>query len=400
MRYVIAVLALFAGLSIQAQPSVDVIEYISAYKQLAVLEMQRSGVPASITLAQGIHETYAGKSELVLKSNNHFGIKCKSSWSGGKVYHDDDARGECFRQYENPADSYKDHSDFLRNGQRYSFLFNLDPTDYKAWAYGLKKAGYATNIKYSQILIKLIEQYNLQQYTLIAMGTLKPEDEILARNAIPLETASPTVAKVEPVAETLEQAEVAPVNYPSGEFVINNTRVVFVKSGTSLLSLAEEHGISYNRLLDFNDMKDADVTIKDQLFYLQRKRKTGANEFHKVMKGETLYDIAQVEAIRLESLAELNHLNIGMEPAPGQVLQLRKPAAARPILVTEQVTNVLNAGTESAALASKSTHVVQTKETLYSIARKYGVEVEKIREWNNLPGFDLRIGQELVILKN
>ena len=400
MRYVIAVLALLAGVSVKAQPSVDVLEYISAYKQLAMLEMQRSGVPASITLAQGIHETYAGKSELVLKSNNHFGIKCKSNWAGGKVYHDDDERGECFRQYGNPAESYKDHSDFLRNSQRYAFLFTLDPTDYKAWAYGLKKAGYATNIKYSNILIRLIEQYNLQQYTLIAMGKLQPEDELLARNSPPVEVAASTDTKVEPVAEVLEQAEVAPVTYPSGEFLINNTRVVFVKAGTSLLSIAEEYGVSYSRLLEFNDLKDANVAPKDQLLFLQRKRKTGANEFHTVLKGETLYDIAQVEAIRLESLASLNHLNIGMQPAPGQVLSLQKQAAARPVLVSEQVSNVLSTSVESAALTPKSTHIVQTKETLYSIARKYGVEVEQIREWNKLPGFDLRIGQELVILKN
>ena len=130
------------------------------------------GVPASITLAQGIHETEAGTSDLVRKSNNHFGIKCKATWTGGKVFHDDDAMGECFRSYRRPEDSYMDHSDFLKNRPYYAALFKLDPTDYKGWANGLKKAGYATNPKYPQMLIKLIEEYDLQEYTYEALGKL------------------------------------------------------------------------------------------------------------------------------------------------------------------------------------------------------------------------------------
>src|SRR5215204_2876987 len=140
MKKVVIILSLFVSFTTVAQPAGDIVEYINDYKQLAIDEMQRTGVPASIKLAQGIHETSAGKSDLVLKSKNHFGIKCKSIWTGDKVYHDDDARGECFRSYSNPADSYIDHSNFLRGSDRYSSLFQLDPTDYKSWAYGLKKA--------------------------------------------------------------------------------------------------------------------------------------------------------------------------------------------------------------------------------------------------------------------
>src|SRR5690349_13111617 len=127
---------LFALLSnlVFAQSTETVYKYIAAFKDIAMEEMQRTGVPASITLAQGIHETGAGTSDLVIQSNNHFGIKCKADWAGDKVYHDDDAKGECFRKYENPFDSYKDHSDFLRNRPFYASLFELDPTDYKAWA--------------------------------------------------------------------------------------------------------------------------------------------------------------------------------------------------------------------------------------------------------------------------
>src|SRR5437868_12912283 len=160
----------FSGNLIFAQHSEIVKQYIATYKDIAMQEMQRTGVPAAITLAQGIHETGAGTSDLVISSNNHFGIKCKGDWTGETVYHDDDARGECFRKYDDPADSYKDHSDFLKARPNYSSLFKLDELDYKSWAYGLKKAGYATNPKYSQILINLIEKYDLQDYSLMALG--------------------------------------------------------------------------------------------------------------------------------------------------------------------------------------------------------------------------------------
>src|SRR5574337_521719 len=162
---------LFASVSnlIFAQPSDVVQKYIDTYKNIAIAEEIRTGVPAAITLAQGIHETGAGTSDLVLASNNHFGIKC-NGWTGQTISHDDDAKGECFRKYDSPIDSYKDHSDFLKNRSYYTSLFKLDPTDYKGWAYGLKRAGYATNPKYAQILIKLIEDYNLEQYTDLALN--------------------------------------------------------------------------------------------------------------------------------------------------------------------------------------------------------------------------------------
>src|ERR1700760_2471990 len=170
-------IAIFGRLS--AQMSVNGVVYVNTYKSLAIAEEQRSGIPASITLAQGLHESEAGTSELVKASNNHFGIKCKDEWKGQVVYHDDDARQECFRSYPTAKDSYRDHSEFLRRSTRYAFLFDLDPTDYEGWAYGLRKAGYATNIRYSQILIKLVKDYNLQQYSLIAMGRMKPADEVV-----------------------------------------------------------------------------------------------------------------------------------------------------------------------------------------------------------------------------
>ena len=387
--------------SAKAQPEMDILQYINTYKELAIAEMLRTGVPASIKLAQGIHETYAGKSELVLKSNNHFGIKCKATWTGKKVYHDDDARGECFRSYASSSDSYHDHSDFLRGSARYSFLFQLDPTDYKAWAYGLKKAGYATNIKYSQIIIKLIEEYNLQQYSLIALGKQSPNDEAVAVNEKP---ASPKKDEmIITVTEVKKQEPAIPaVQYPTGEFLLNNTRVIFAQAGTSLLDLAQQYDIPLSRLLDFNDLKNNDVLVSDQLVFLQRKRKTGANEFHFVQKGESLYDIAQKEAIRLESLIEYNHLQGKLQPAAGEKLYLHTMAPSKPALAQMQkvVENNVQPVVTNNKLSASTTHVVQTKETLYSISKKYGVGVEQLKEWNNLPGVDVKTGQELVIYKN
>ena len=244
-----------------AQQSADVIAYINHYRDIAIAEEQRTGVPAAIKLAQGIHETQAGTSDLVRKSNNHFGIKCKSSWTGDKVYHDDDARGECFRSYLQPEESYRDHSDFLKGSPRYAFLFQLDPADYKAWATGLRQAGYATNYRYAQILVKLIEDYNLQQYTLIAMGKLPPVNDGLAANTDAGGTSSIVIQAINPgvnaVVKEVPEIKVKPVHpdYPAGEFTVNGTKVVFVKEGTALLSVAEDYHISFARLLDFNDLE-------------------------------------------------------------------------------------------------------------------------------------------------
>src|SRR5579864_5391007 len=218
---------------VSAQTPEQVNAYINTYKFLAIAEMQRTGVPASIILAQGIHETSAGTSDLVVASNNHFGIKCKSNWTGQTVYHDDDAKGECFRSYAIAADSYKDHSDYLKQTPRYAFLFKLNPEDYEGWAYGLKKAGYATNIKYSQILIKLIQDYDLQKYSLIAMGKLPPEK--IDSGALAKELNREII---EGFFDSTLQKPTLSATYPDGPFSINATKVIYVKSGVSLLSLS------------------------------------------------------------------------------------------------------------------------------------------------------------------
>ncbi len=401
--WIVLLLLVSRGNGLLAQNSNDILAYINTYKEISITEMQRTGIPASIILAQGIHETEAGTSELVRKSNNHFGIKCKENWTGSVVFHDDDARGECFRSYSSAIDSYKDHSDFLRSSTRYQFLFKLDPMNYAGWAYGLKKAGYATNSKYSQILIRLIRDYNLQQYTLIGMGKIRPSEEVLAGSQLlRVNLSDDSLAgqgSGDPLVIDLTPAPV----YPEGVFAINNAKVVFARSGRSLLSIADQYEVPLPHLMDFNELKGEEVLVKDQLVFLQRKRKTGANEFHTVVPGETLYDISQAEGIRYESLLVLNQLTVTEAPAIGSKLSLQKIAASKPALAKLNAAPIQPEPLKNDAVAESAapfTHIVQTKETLYSISKKYGVEVEKIQEWNKLDSMNLRTGQELIIYKN
>lgn len=385
---------LLAGQNLLAQSSEVVRNYIATFKNIAIEEMRRTGVPASITLAQGIHETGAGQSPLVIRSNNHFGIKCKSDWKGESVSHDDDARGECFRKYSNPEESYRDHSDFLKNRSHYASLFQLDPTDYESWAIGLKRAGYATNPKYPQILIKLIKDYDLQQYTLFALGEKTLDDHTTVNTNMDTESSNAARADVQP---DLPEVAAAPrPSYPSGIFRINEASVVFAAKGTSFLALAQQHNIPLARLFEFNDRAAAEEAEEDQLVFLQRKRKAGASEFRIISRGETLYDIAQAEGIRMESLLAYNLLKPGMQPRAGEKIYLQREAPSMPALAGAEPQKP---DADITAAGQYTVHVVQAKETLYSITRKYSVSVDDLLKWNNLPSSDLRTGQQLRINK-
>jgi LysM repeat protein len=320
--------------------------YVNAYKEIAITEMLRTGVPASITLAQGILESQYGESDLVKGSNNHFGIKCKPEWTGGKIYHDDDEKGECFRVYATAEESYRDHSDFLKTRPHYAFLFKLDPTDFDGWAKGLKKAGYATNPQYPQKLLKVINDFNLQQYSLDALArqnnpapgtapviaTAAVANTTVSKEETPKQTGLATTPSTEKTAQeqvVKEQAKeekepeiqntipVIPavaktkkqVNYPSGIFTINHAKVIYATEGTSLLSLANQYDISLGKLIEFNELPEMDVLDTDRLIFIERKQKKGTADFHVVTTGETLHDICQLEGIRMESLVEYNHLS-------------------------------------------------------------------------------------------
>ena len=247
----------------QEAPNENIIKYIEQYAALAVKEMERTGVPASIKIAQGIHETNAGKSDLVLKSNNHFGIKCKSSWTGEKVYHNDDEEGECFRKYDDATASYLDHSDYLKSQPRYAFLFDYDANDYAAWAWGLKKAGYATNPIYAQTLIKYIEAYHLNELNKFAENE---EDQDLKnyletiRNR-PLDIVENSNKSIEPEEK---YSSTKPAKEKSEKRIrVKKTHVV--KKGESLYSLSKKYSTTVDVLKKVNHLKKEALQVGQKL---------------------------------------------------------------------------------------------------------------------------------------
>jgi len=363
---------------------ISIPEYIDQYKELAIEEMRRTGVPASIKLAQGIHETESGNSDLVKRSNNHFGIKCKTGWSGEFVYHDDDALGECFRKYPSAEESYRDHSNFLRRSNRYAFLFNLDPTDYKNWAYGLKKAGYATNPKYPALIIKYIEQYNLQEYTLIALRkNNEPEQNNgLAADSLQSDPASGIAgAPAEPAEPALEDRV---TETSRGKTLFNGLRAVWAKSGTSLLAIASEHNIPLSRLLEYNDLEHDGLLTHDEWIYLEKKRKTGQADAYVNPADETPRFIAQLNAIQLNYLLQYNGFEKSALVPAGTKVRL-KPADKTTASMETPAQGIV--------------HEVKPKEGLYAISRKYQVSVDSIRTVNKLESDQLKIGQKLIIAK-
>ena len=352
-------------------------QYVLQYKDLAIREMKRMGVPAAITLAQGLLETENGNSELLKKSNNHFGIKCKSNWTAAGVSHDDDAPGECFRTYKDAEGSYRDHSNYLRGTERYGFLFALKPTDYKGWAYGLRKAGYATNPKYPEILIKNIEQFNLQQYTMEGLGEMpKYEPGKYADDpVVPIKNGNQ-----ENIEKPSDANIVAPVD-ESGS--INGAKYQWYEQGKSLLAIATEKNINLNKLLEYNDLEKDGLLVKDQIIFLQKKSVKGDKDFDVVRPGETLYEIAQRNGVQLKYLQDYNSVHSGLLPV-GTKIKLR-PEAKNDISTPEMHST------------GKTIHEVGAKEGLYSISKKYGVSMQQIREWNHLSSDELKIGQQLIV---
>lgn len=356
-------------------------QYISKYKDIAISEMKRMGIPAAITLAQGILESENGNSELVLRSNNHFGIKCKNTWTGAVVYHDDDATGECFRSYTSAEDSYRDHSNFLRGSQRYASLFSIDAADYKAWAYGLKKAGYATNPQYPAILIKNIEQYNLQQYTLAGIKELPlfNTDSYYIKGADTVQVAMDVAVDAKDTASSESILDI-----PLKVITINQRKCVLAQKGISFLLIATRNNINLEKLLEYNELAEDGILGKTQYVFLEKKAKTGETDEYMVQPGQSLYDISQLNGIQLGSLMDYNKLSDGQRVEPGTKLYLRpvKKAAAVP-----------------GSNAKIRFHQVGAKEGLFSIAKKYKVTVDQLREWNDLSNDDLKTGQKLIVSK-
>lgn len=286
-------------------------DYIQKYGDLAQKEMKRSGVPASITLAQGLLESGNGNSMLSRKANNHFGIKCHSSWTGKKVFHDDDKKNECFRKYHSVFDSYRDHSDFLKNSKRYASLFALKITDYKGWAKGLKKAGYATNPKYPSLLIKIIEDNKL--YTFDSSKKIK----------------TPKKNKKEPKSKNIKLADVD--NYsvnPYGREVqsLNRINYIVIKDSDTFYSISKEFDMMLWQLYKYNDLPKGSSLKKGQKLYLQPKRSKAERKHnsHMVKDGETMYTISQKYGVKLKTLYSKNNMKSGDRVKAGQTIWLRQ----------------------------------------------------------------------------
>ena len=378
--FIVSIACLFAAFSpVQASPAEDSPQqrYIDKYADLAVEEMRRSGVPASITLAQGLLESRYGLSDLAVKGNNHFGIKCHSNWNGPKMRVDDDKKNECFRKYRNVEQSYRDHSDFLRYRDRYKFLFDLDPKDYKGWAYGLKKAGYATDPAYPKKLINIIEEYELYKYDKVRrvkknkddkddrdkaskpsdVKPAEPKPEAVKPAEEKKEEVSKTVAKAEksqkhkktskkrskkdsdqmvkspsqleqpkPIADE-KAKDVFSFSLSRQKYSLNGVPFIYATKGDTYASIAEANNLFPKEILRINDLDAAEELLPGTIVYLQPKKKQTVKGLDKHIvesEGETLRDIAQRYAITLKSLCKMNNLPETHTLRPGDELLLRK----------------------------------------------------------------------------
>ncbi len=341
--------------------------YIQKWAPTAVREMYRSGVPASITLAQGILESRYGLSSLATEGNNHFGIKCHKDWKGKSMRYDDDAKGECFRVYDSADESFQDHSDFLRYRDRYKFLFDLKTTDYKGWAYGLKKAGYATDPNYPAKLIKYIEDYKLYEYDTMtseeaerfvqtaeaeagvavggskvdsdkktaAVGKDKAKKDRKARRARKKRAKEVSETEVIP-ASPLSLEEPMRIDKNGLEvFSFSLTREAYSRNGVPFItsvegetysSIAASYHLYLNELLRFNDLAHSEELLPGTVVYLQAKKNQTAKGLDKYIvgeDGESLRDICQRFAVKMSSVMKMNGFTAGYEPREGDTIILR-----------------------------------------------------------------------------
>ena len=303
-------------------------EYVDRYKRIAVAHMERYGIPASITMAQGILESDCGNSTLSRTSNNHFGIKCKKNWTGERVYHDDDEKGECFRKYQSVEESYADHAEFLDSQQRYDSLFAYSPTDYKSWARGLKAAGYATAPDYAERLIRIIEENRL--YLLDKDDGLRLYASRNGGNA-----ADDTwFAEQSSVGSVHDSDRIDPDDYRVtvnarngyGIYLSNGLMYVVAKEGDTYASIGDIFRLSAKNLRSFNDRRAGEEPSKGDIVFIRKKHKQwdGNMQVHTALEGETLYSISQSYGIQLRSLARMNKLKPTATVQKGDRIKLKK----------------------------------------------------------------------------
>ncbi len=405
-------------------------QYIAKYKDIAIAEMVRTGIPASITLAQGILESDYGGSFLATDANNHFGIKCHD-WEGPSVRFDDDAPQECFRKYSSANLSYLDHSEFLLSRERYFFIFDYPSNDYVNWAKGLKKAGYATNPKYAELLISLIERNNLGQFDKKVVPKVRPQ---VPEPIVVVPEPSPTPTPVPVPIPTPDKP--GNIDLPDDGLVttFNGKKIVRYESPIYLKRVAAQWDISYQKLLKFNDLsRHAEIPAGTAIF-LQKKRNKAAtkNLKHKVRKGETLWSIAQKYGVKLKKVYKRNKMSYGEMAAVGEVIYINtkrdrspkitrgingaevpakakdqtfippkkpEPPRVKPIDPSKNGNGSKGDGTKPDNSGSMNTtkYVVQKGDTLYGLSKRFSTNVATIKKINGLSSDNLSIGQELIM---
>ncbi len=363
--YLTLLLLIFASVGFSQPPNATSEQYILKYKDFAIGEMYRTGVPASIKLAQGIIESQSGNSRLAKEANSHFGIKCKTGWTGKTITADDDEQGECFRAYESVQESYKDHSNFLRDNWRYVECFKLDRMDYIGWADGLRKAGYATNPKYNTLVTGIIERYNLHQYDLAPM----PKGII-----------------------------------PEYELKINNVPLVYAKDGETIDIIAQKNDLDSKQIYRYNDLPKGVTIEPGDIIYLKPKRRKGTEPYHIIQEGENLHDISQLYGIKLKQLYKKNHLSPGEEAAVGTKLYLQKKSSDKPetkkAIPTATEKPIEKAAPEEVVDLNSDFYIIKAGDNLYRISEKYHVFIEDILEWNNITSTDgLKAGDKIYLKK-
>ncbi len=324
-KIVILFVTLFLPLAVWAQSVQE--KYIAQYSDIAVQEMLRSGIPASITLAQGILESGSGLSPLAVQGNNHFGIKCHKDWTGRTMHKDDDAKNECFRVYDSPDQSFRDHSDFLRYRDRYKFLFDLDRTDYKAWAYGLKQAGYATDPKYPAKLIKYIEDYNLARFDIVT----EAEEAELPQAPNKIEEPVAVRPSVAPSLSVTEKEAVQPSEDYSFAlsrkmFSLNGVPFVYAMEGETYESIAKQHHLFRWEILKYNDLEKGAVPRAGEIVYLQAKKNQspkGLDMYIVSQDGESFHAICQRFGVKEKAIMKLNGFHAPVELSEGDCIKLR-----------------------------------------------------------------------------
>lgn len=306
-RLLLSLLAFAVSITLSAQTTTQAYkDYIEKYKATAVKQMRENRIPASIIMAQALLESGAGRSELSVKANNHFGIKCTSEWTGKTIRKDDDRKNECFRKYDHPEESYHDHSLFLKR-DRYASLYDLDPTDYAAWAKGLKAAGYATDPLYAEKLIRLIENYSLHTLDIEGAAYMPAAPGIQVPGSQTGATATTTADR-------------------NAMYRHANKGIMYVVAfeGDTVEDIATRFKVSVDKLLMYNELRYDSPLMPGQYVFLAPKKTKGAEDFYTVGEDDTMYLIAQKTGITVKTLYDKNRIKQGVEPPVGTKLYLKR----------------------------------------------------------------------------